>query len=122
MSYVEQALAKLAEEYKAFKGDKYQAVMKSAVREAVEEFCRQNEEFAQAVAQGGSFADCMAAVSKGVKSSLSDIEAYRRAAAFYFAGAQVRMTLTIQLEPEEIGDVAAPEGIVIDLTSFFMED
>lgn len=52
--------------------------MKSAVRDALLEFCRQNEEFAQAVVQGGAFPDCMAAVAKGVGSSISDLEAYRR--------------------------------------------
>jgi len=114
--YREQAMEKLDAEYKAFKGDKYQSVMKGAVLDAVKEFVRQNEEFAQAVAQGGSFAECMAAVSKDIKSSLSDIEAYRRAAAFYFDGAKVRMELIIQLEPAEAE--TEEKGIVIDLTSF----
>lgn len=116
--YRMQAVEKLDGEYKAFKGDRYQTVMKSAVLDAVKEFVRQNEEFAQAVVQGGSFADCMAAVSKGIGNSLSDIEAYRRAAAFYFAGAQVRMELVIQLEPE--GEEEPEKGIVIDLTSFLL--
>lgn len=56
MSYQDQAAEKLKAEYAQFKGDRYQSVMKSAVLEALLEFCRQNEEFAQAVAQGGSFA------------------------------------------------------------------
>lgn len=116
MSYGDQGAEKLMAEYQKFAGDKYQAVMKGAVKDALLEFCRKNEEFAQAVVQGGSFADCMAAVSKGVKSSLSDIEAYRRAAAFYFEGAQVRMDLVIQLEPAE---AERQNNIVIDLSDFF---
>lgn len=116
MSYRDQAAEKLNAEYKAFKGDRYQSVMKSAVRDALADFCQKNEEFAQAVVQGGSFGDCMKAVSKGVSTSLSDIEAYRRAAAFYFDGAQVRMELKIQLGPAETD---APEDIVIDLSDFF---
>lgn len=54
------------------------------VAEALKEFCRQEDEFAQAVVQGGPFADCMKAVSKGAGSVLSDWEAYRRAVRFYF--------------------------------------
>ena len=116
MSWYEQAEARLKDEYGKVKGQK-EGVMKSAVRDALLEFCRQNEEFAQAVAQGGSFPDCMAAVAKGVGSSLSDLEAYRRAAAFYFDGAKVHFTMTIRLEPAE----PDPErtGILLDLSDFF---
>ena len=116
MSWYEQAEARLKDEYGKVKGQK-EGVMKSAVRDALLEFCRQNEEFAQAVAQGGSFPDCMTAVAKGVGSSLSDLEAYRRAAAFYFDGAKVHFTMTIRLEPAE----PDPErtGILLDLSDFF---
>lgn len=115
-TWCERAETRLKEEYDKVKGQK-ESAMKSAVRDALLEFCRQNEEFAQAVAQGGSFPDCMAAVAKGVGSSLSDLEAYRRAAAFYFDGARVNFTMTIQLEPEEPeGD---QKGILLDLTDFF---
>ena len=110
MMYRATAVQKLTEEYGKFKGDRYQEVMKSAVFEALVTFC-ENDEFAQAVVQGGSFADCMKAVSKNIKSSLSDLEAYRRAAAFYFDGAEVKMTLTIQLEPAQVES----HDIVIDL-------
>lgn len=101
MNFQEQALKRLGDECKAFKGNKYEEAMKRAVREALESFCRQSEEFAQAVAQGGTFSACMAAVAKGCGSSLSDLEAYRRAAAFYFRDARVEMELRICLEPEE---------------------
>lgn len=116
MTWYEQAEARLKDEYGKVKGQK-EGVMKSAVRDALLEFCRQNEEFAQAVAQGGSFPECMAAVANGVGSSLSDLEAYRRAAAFYFDGAKVHFAMTIQLEPAE----PEPErtGILLDLSDFF---
>ena len=117
MSYQIEAAEKLRNECKELKGDKYQAVMKGPVRDALIEFCQQNEEFAQAVVQGGAFADCMKAVSKGITNSLSDIEAYRRAAAFYFDGAAVEFQMVIRLDPASTaGD---DRGIVIDLTSFF---
>lgn len=116
MGYRDQAIERLNAECKDLKGDKYQTVMKGPVRDALIEFCQQNEEFAQAVAEGGSFADCMKAVSKNITSSLSDIEAYRRAAAFYFDGAAVEFQMLIHLGPAEVRD----EGnIVIDLTKFF---
>lgn len=116
MNWSQQAVERLEREAKAFKGNKYESVMKTAVKEALESFCQQNEEFAQAVAQGGSFRECMAVVAKGCGSSLSDIEAYRRAAAFYFRGAEVKMELRICLEPEaeETGKI-----IRLDFSDFF---
>lgn len=75
--------------------------MAGPVRDALLSFADQNEEFAQAIAQGGDFDKCMAAVAKGVGGSISDIEAYRRAVQFYFDGATVHMEMRIQLEPEE---------------------
>ena len=114
-AWYEQAEARLEEEYGKVTGQK-EGAMKSAVRDALLEFCRQNEEFAQAVAQGGTFKDCMTAVAKGVGGSISDLEAYRRAASFYFDGAKVNFSMTIQLEP------AATEqsrGILLDLSDFF---
>lgn len=115
-TWYEQAETRLKDEYGKVKGQK-EGAMKSAVRDALLEFCRQNEEFAQAVVQGGAFPDCMAAVAKGVGSSISDLEAYRRAAAFYFDGARVNFTMTIQLEPAE--PEADQMGILLDLTDFF---
>jgi hypothetical protein len=53
-SWYEQAAAKLKAEYSQVKGQKEQA-MRSAVRDVLLEFCRQDEEFAQAVVQGGSY-------------------------------------------------------------------
>lgn len=114
-TWYEQAEKRLKDEYGGVKGHK-EGVMKGAVRDALLEFCRQNEEFAQAVAQGGSFPNFMAAVAKGVGSSLSDLEAYRRAATFYFDGAKVNFSMTIQLQPAE----AEPDrGILLDLSDFF---
>ena len=47
-SWYEQAAAKLKAEYSQVKGPKEQA-MRPAVRDVLLEFCRQDEEFAQAV-------------------------------------------------------------------------
>lgn len=98
------ALEKLGEkQVKAVTGQKEKA-MAGAVAEALRSFCRQDAEFAQAVDQGGSFADCMKAVAKGVGHCISDLEAYKKAVGFYFPGAKIRMQMTIDL----IGDAAKP--------------
>lgn len=95
-SWYEQAKEKLEKGVKEVKGQK-ESVMKTAVQETLLDFCRQDEEFAQAVVQGGNFAECMTAVAKGVGSSISDLEAYQKAVAFYFPGAGIHMTMTIDL-------------------------
>lgn len=116
MSWQEQALEKLDKEYQDFKGNNYEAAVKKDVADMLRDFCRQNDEFAQAVVQGGAFKDCVAAVVAGVRSTLSDLEAYNRAVMFYFQGAQVKMDLRIQLEPdtEEDGKL-----IRLDFADFF---
>ena len=93
MEYLEQALQRLEKEDKTVT-DRYGRAMKDAVRRALESFARQDEEFAQAIAQGGCFADCMKRVSGGVKEgAISDLDAYRRAVEFYFPGAVIRATM-----------------------------
>lgn len=97
-------------------------VMAPFVADTLRNFCGQNEEFAQAVAQGGSFQDCMTSVAKGVGGSISDFDAYKKAVQFYFPGAEIRMEMTIDL----IGNAAAspereekkPAGIVLRLEDF----
>lgn len=115
--YYERACEKLKAESKEGKFDRYAAAMKKDVKAALEEFCRQDGEFAQAVVQGGSFSDCMASVAKGVKNgSISDLQAYSRAAEFYFQGSKVRFEMRIELcesEPEE-----TRSDLIIDLSDF----
>ncbi len=97
------AIEKLQKEQGAVIGQKEKAMVKE-VSQALMDFCRQDEEFAQAICQGGSLKDCMKAVANGVGNSISDIEAYRKAVQFYFPGAKVHMHMTIDL----IGDAACP--------------
>lgn len=98
-NWATQAHEKLSEEAKKVAGQKEKA-MAGAVMEAIQLFCRQEAEFAQAVVQGGTFGECMKQVAAGVGSSISDLEAYRKAVQFYFPGAQVHMVLTIDLVGE----------------------
>lgn len=118
--FLKEALKKLEEGCKSGEFNWKADAMKDAIEEQLADFCRQNGEFAQAVAQGGSFADCMAAVAKGVGQSLSDLEAYRRAVQFYFPGAEVRMQLTIDLIGSAAGDKpgTADSGIILDFRDF----
>ena len=56
-----QAIQKIDAELKAYKGDSYGNAMKDYVAGVLREFCGQNEEFAQAVEQGGSLIPCVIA-------------------------------------------------------------
>lgn len=114
--WYEQAKDKLEQGAKEVKG-RIEGAMKSDVKDTLLDFCLQNEEFAQAVVQGGTYPECMAAVAKGVGSSISDLKAYRRAVSFYFPGAQVKMQMKIQLEPAE--DTQDSGGILLDFSDFW---
>ena len=126
----EMAIAKLRKEQKSAKYDKYAQIMKDGVCKALEDFCRQDEEFAQAVYQGGSFEDCMKAVAQNCGHGISDLEAYRRAVQFYFRGADIRFRMEINLcaEVEAAAGITEPERpaeekstgkiVQLDLNSF----
>lgn len=134
MDYLEEAAAKLDRGVEA-KLDRYGEAMKGSVHDALMEFCRQDGEFAQAVAQGGSFADCMKAVGKCVHgNSISDAEAWGAAVRFYFPGAEIRVKMEIDLcgsvrdgetgERSSVGSADTfPQGKaetkLIDLSEFF---
>lgn len=103
--FVSKAIQKIEGGIAAVKGQK-ENVVKRPVADALISFCRQQEEFAQAVVQSEkTFADCVAHVVKGCGNALSDIEAYRKAVGFWFPGAVVDMVLTIRMseyeEPEK---------------------
>ena len=116
MSWSTEAVARLDKEYKAFQGNRYEAAMKKSVLDALKNFCTQDEEFAQAVVQGRSFADCMQTVAKNCGSSLPDIEAYRRAVQFYFDGAQVEFQMRVVLAPAAASEPS--RGIVLNFEDF----
>ena len=111
--FVPKAVEKIESGIAAVKGQK-ENVVKRPVADALISFCRQQEEFAQAVVQSDkTFADCVAHVVKGCGNALSDIEAYRKAVGFWFPGAVVDMVLTIRMsefeEPEDITEETVPE-------------
>ena len=95
------------------------SAMKGDVRNALLEFCAQSEEFCRAVEQGGSFKDCMAAVAKKCGNCISDLEAFRRAVAFYFPTATIHFEMKINTEGnnalEADSSAAAPSAITMSL-------
>ena len=117
-TWYERAAKRLKDEEKTVTGNKEKAMAK-AVKDTLLDFCRQDEEFAQAVVQGGTFRDCMAAVAKGVGNSISDLEAYKKAVSFYFPGAGIRVTMKIDLcdSVKDVPHIDGP-GIVLNLDDF----
>ncbi len=130
--YLKTALERLDKELKEAKGvNRHAGVMAEPVAKQLRAFCKQEPEFAQAVVQGGSFKECMVAVSKGAGSALSDMEAYERAVRFYFPGARVQFQIKVDLvgdankkveEPDAVAPAAptptAKTGIVLSLADF----
>ncbi len=89
---------KLTAELKNVKLGKRETEVKNAVLRTICKFCEQNAEFRQAIEQSGkSFADCLKATVKGAGASLEDLEVYKRAVAFYFPGADIKCTMTLDL-------------------------
>lgn len=113
-----QAIAKIDAELKAYKGDRYGEVMKDYLAGVLKEFCEQNEEFAQAVVQGGTFADCMKAVTKRIKGgSISDLDACKAAAEFYFPGCVVEFQMVIRMSKYET-EAPSAGGVLLRLEDF----
>ena len=110
MNFYEEAQEKMRRELPGITGNREGAI-KTAVRDALLNFAGQDEEFAQAIVQGGSFQDCMTAVCKGIGTSISDFEAYSRAAAFFFPGSKVRFEMHIDLIGDAAGETRAAEGV-----------
>ena len=123
MSLGSQAVEKLRGELLAGKFDRYANIMKKDVEAALEDFCRQDEEFAQAVVQGGTFEDCMKKVATNCGNGLSDLEAFRRAVQFYFLGADIQFQMKIDLahhyrDDEETESEVVQRSVVLNLADF----
>ena len=115
--YKEQAIEKLSKEEKEFKGDSHGKCVYKAVAEALRDFCAQDDEFAQAVVQTErTLSDCVKEVTKGVRNVLSDIEAYRSAAKFYFSTADVKFIMRLDLCGDLTAGEAEKHGKVIRLS------
>lgn len=86
------------------KGQVQQAIA-PATAAALTSFCEQEPEFEQAIEQSGkNFQDCLDNVAKGVGKSISDLDAFSKAAKFYFSTATVSFVMNINLS----GDSSTP--------------
>lgn len=119
----EQAKEKLRREADSGKFSTRGAVMKSAVLNAMVEFCDQNEEFARAVLSGGELNMCMRHVEAGIKgNAISDIDVCRRAAEFYFPGCRVEFRMEIYMSEYEQQECSEEpkktESCILNLSDF----
>jgi len=103
MMIIKSALDKLEEGAKEKITDRYGSVIKTYVHSALAGFCKQNESFAQAVINGGTFAECIKYCTEGIggNTGISDIDIYRRAVQFYFPGARVDFKIQIMTDGAE---------------------
>ena len=115
----EKAIEKLQQETKDFKGDKYGQAVYKAVALQLTDFCRQDDEFAQAVVQNGkTLSECCAEITKGCGMSMSDLDAYKKAVAFYFPGADIKCSMTINLCASVEREAEKSHGIILNLEDF----
>lgn len=103
MMIIKSALDKLEEGAKEKITDRYGSVIKTYVHSALAGFCKQDESFAQAVINGGTFAECIKYCTEGIggNTGISDIDIYRRAVQFYFPGARVDFKIQIMTDGAE---------------------
>lgn len=80
---------------------RFAGAMAKAIEAMLESFCEQDERFAEKVLSSDkTLTDCVKSVLSGTQYVLSDVEAYRKAVAFYFPGADVDFRCLIVI-PEE---------------------
>ena len=96
-----QANAKLDQEIKT--GNRHANAICDPVRQTLKYFCQQNQEFARAVIDGGSFQDCLetVAIPLSSKQYASDLEIYQSAVRFYFPTAKIEFKMLIHLSEFE---------------------
>ena len=116
------AIQKLEKELADIKNsDQKINVVKKPVTETLIGFCKQDEEFAQAIVQSEkTLGDCLKEVMGGVGNAISDIDTYRKVAQYYFPGSDIRMTMTIDLcaSVNDDDNVEGGSSIVLDLADF----
>lgn len=107
-SIAEKAIEKLDKEYKEFKGGNKEKAVLPYVRNRLEDFCRQDERFADTFYRfKRTLSDCLGEIMKGVGSSISDIDVYRAAIQFYFPNTEVDFNVIIKIT----GDAPSEEEI-----------
>lgn len=96
--------------------DKYGSAVKDYVVRVLKDFCSQSEEFARAVAdKPGKLKECINATIKGAGNYLSDNEVYKRAAEFYFPGAEVEFKMILHMSKYDKEELDKGGAISLDL-------
>ena len=114
-----EAITKIDTGLKNYHGNQYGNAMAHYIAGILKDFCQQNEEFAQAVVQGGSFSECMDAVVKAIqKQAISDLDACKAAAGFYFPGCVVEFHMSIHMSKFETEEAQPDGGIMLRLEDF----
>ena len=71
------------------------SIVADSAYEALCNFCRQSKSFAKAVLEGGCLLECVTHVMGGTVYAISDLDIYKKCAAYYFPTAKIGMALTI---------------------------
>lgn len=97
-NYKIKALEKLEKEGQEMCEDQKGEAVKPFVLEQLICFIKQDEEFARAIIDSDkTLADCCSSTVSNCKNHMSDLEVYQKAVEFYFPGAKIQMTMTIDL-------------------------
>ena len=95
--------------------NRYAKAIAEPVSQALQEFCRQEEEFACAVLDGGNIEECIDSIVKKItgKQAVSDLDVYQAAVEYYFPGAVIQCRMTVHMSEYEIesGDPEQKSGI-----------
>lgn len=123
-----EAVEKIKKEQKEAKKLSNKATaIKKATCAALISFCKQEDEFAQAVMdQKKTIADCLESIANGIGNAISDVEVYEKAVQFYFPGAKIDFVLKIDLcgnitpeIPAEQHEKKKSNVLELDFGSFF---
>lgn len=90
--YKEKAIDKIQKELKAFTGGNKEKAVSKPVAETLEMFCKQNEEFAQAIYESDkTLSNCCKTIMEKSGNAISDIKVYKRAVKYYFSTADIEI-------------------------------
>ena len=115
--YREKALEKINAGKKENFSDRKAAAINRPTADALCEFCKQSEEFAQAVCEGASYSECLKKIASGIGQAVSDIEVFSKAVEFYFPGAKIDCKMRIRMSEYEAAEAASDKIIDLDLAS-----
>ena len=102
MDWKSQAIKKIANELKDFRGGVKEVAVSKFVAEKLTMFCQENERFAEVVFRTTrTLSDCCAEVMAGCGNAISDIEVYKKAVQHYFPNADIHMTMEIAFTGDE---------------------